>query len=97
MIKFPEGLDTDAELHKVVDGVDDVVAKHHNDLVAAVKAIEEKLGIDGSAIVESFDYIIKQLAVKSEPPEGTHKITNIYRMPDGKIANVFEDTPAGGE
>ena len=97
MIKFPETLDTDAELHKVADGVDEVLAKHHNALAEAVKAIEEKLGIDGSAIVETLDYILKQLAVKSEPPEGSYKVVNIYRTPEGKYSISYDDTPAGGE
>ena len=96
-VKFPAQLDTDTELHRVEDGVDEVLAAHHNALADAVKAIEEKLGVDGSAIVESFDYILKQLAVKSIPPEGSHRVKNIYRTSEGKTAIVWEDEPEGGE
>ena len=92
--KFPAQLDTDAELHKVVDGVDDVLAKHHNALAAAVKVIEEKLGVDGSAIVESFDYILKQLAVKSDPPDGSRRVVNLYVNEAGKLNVDYDD---GGE
>lgn len=97
MTKFPAQLDTDAELYKVEDNVDEVLAAHHNALAEAVKAIEEKLGIDGSAIIESFDYILKQLAVKSNPPEGSYKVVNIYRTPEGKIAVSHDTEPIGGE
>jgi len=93
--KFPAQLDTDAELHKVADDVDEVLAAHHNALAEAVKAIEEKIGVDGSAIVESFDYILKQLAIKSVPPEGDYRVTNIYvKAQNRKLAVDYDE---GGE
>jgi len=96
-VKFPAQLDTDTELHRVEDGVDEVLAAHHNALADAVKAIEEKLGVDGSAIVESFDYILKQLAIKSNPPPGARRIENIYLTAEDNIAVYYSDDPAGGE
>ena len=96
-VKFPAQLDTDTELHRVEDGVDEVLAAHHNALAEAVKAIEEKLGVDGSAIVESFDYILKQLAIKSVPAPGARRIENIYLTAEDNIAVYYSDDPAGGE
>jgi len=94
--KFPAQLDTDAELHKVADDVDDVVAAHHNDLVGAIRAMEEKLGIDDSPVSTSVDYILKQLAVKSEPPEGNYRVVNLYYN-GNKLQVDCDDTPVGGE
>ena len=92
--KFPSQLDTDAELHKVTDEVDDVLAAHHNALAEAVKAIEVKIGVDGSAIVETLDYILKQLAVRSDPPSGGQRVVNLYVNADGKLNVDYDD---GGE
>jgi len=40
----------------VVDNVDDVLAAHIN-------ALETKMGVDGSAVASSLDYIIKKIKV----------------------------------
>lgn len=92
---FPQDLDTDTELYAVEDDVHDVIAAHHNALKDAVMAIEEKLGIDGSGIVATIDYILKQLAIKSEPPSGKYRVTNIYvtHHPSGKLHVDYDDTP----
>ena len=63
MTDFPQGLDTDADLTKGPSGCN-VLTVRHDAVVKAVKAIEDKLGVDGSAIVETIDYILKQLAIK---------------------------------
>lgn len=79
--KYPAQLDTDAELYRVEDGVDDCVAAHHNALASAIKAIE------GHTINR----------VPSNPPAGSYRVTNIYVTPEGKIQVEYETTPAGGE
>lgn len=93
-IKFPIELDGDLELYLVVDGVDEVIAAHHNAIKDAIKAIEEKLGIDDSQDENSIDYILKNQAVKSDPPSGKYKVFNLYVDPDsGKLVVEFDDTP----
>uniref|UniRef100_A0A6M3II07 Uncharacterized protein n=1 Tax=viral metagenome TaxID=1070528 RepID=A0A6M3II07_9ZZZZ len=91
MSNFPKNIDTDAELYKVADDTDEVIAAHHNALAEAVKAIEEKLGVDGSAIVESFDYILKQLAIKSVPAQGGQRVVNMFVNADGKLHVDYDD------
>ena len=95
MVNFPVSLDTDSELYEVEDSVDDVLAVHHNALKDAIKALEEKVGIDLSAVETSLDYIVKQLSIKSEPPSGKYKITNMYvtQHPGGKVHVEYDDTP----
>ena len=64
MVNFPINLDTDTELYLVTDGVDDVLSAHHNALKDAVKNIEEKVGIDSSAVVTTIDYILNTTRIK---------------------------------
>jgi len=93
-IKFPINLDGDLELYLVVDGTDEVIAAHHNILKDAIKAIEQKLGIDNSQDESSIDYILKTRAIKSDPPTGSYKVTNLYVDPDsGKLVVEFDDIP----
>jgi len=99
VIKFPQELDSDEELHQVEDEVDDILAAHHNALKEAIKALEVKVGIDLSAVETSLDYIIKQLAVKSDPPTGYHKVYGLYAKKTGdKYHPVIEveTEPEGG-
>lgn len=77
-IKFPVDLDTDAELHHVEDGVDTVLALHHNDPKDAILALEAKVGIDGSAVTSSIDFFLNEVAIPSDPPSGKWRVTNIY-------------------
>ena len=95
MAKFPQELDGDAELYAVQNDTDSVLAEHHNALKEAIKALEEKVGVDLSAVTTSLDYIVKQLTVKSEPPSGMYKVTNIYvtQHPSGKLKVEYDDTP----
>jgi hypothetical protein len=53
---FPTTLDTDTELYQVTDAVDDVLDHHHNNHTDALKAIESKVGVDGSTVNTSIDY-----------------------------------------
>ena len=92
MVKFPEGLDNDTELYHVENGIDDILAEHHNALKDAIKAIEEKIGVDGSAIVNSIDYILKHAVILSDPPNGKKRVIKIYYDPDiGKYAIEREE------
>jgi len=76
--KYPVELDTDTELYEVVDNEDEVIAAHHNVLKDAIKAVQEKLGIDDSAIETTIDFLLKQRAIKSDPPTGFERVANIY-------------------
>ena len=74
MSKFPTEIDGDAELYRVEDGVDDVLAAHHNALAEAIKAIE------GHTINR----------IPSNPPEGCYRVTNIYVTAEGKLHIDYE-------
>lgn len=94
-IKFPIDLDSDLELHLVVAGITDVIAGHHNTLKNAIQAIEKKLGKDNSTDINTIDYIVKEKTIKSEPPIGKYKVTNLYVDPEnGKLTVEFENTPS---
>lgn len=68
MINFPDSLDS---FSTKVDGVDNVMAEHMNDVQAAILALETKVGEDGSTEVSSIDYKLDNLvelkANKGEP------------------------------
>lgn len=53
---FPTALDDDTSLLDVTDGVSTLQAVHHNNLREAVKAIEAKVGIYGTASPTTLDY-----------------------------------------
>ena len=90
MVKFPEELDGDEELYKPADEVDDIIAAHHNALAAAIKAIEEKIGIDGSAIVNSFDFLMRNAVIMSAPPAGKRRVYRIWRNEQGLLEYEYE-------
>lgn len=61
---YPEGLDDNTTLDETLtDGPtgDDVLAAHQNNQNAAIKALELKVGIDGSEDTSSIDYRINEL------------------------------------
>lgn len=96
MVKYPQQLDGDADLFEVKNEVDDIMAEHHNALKEAVKALEAKVGVDLSAISTSLDYIVSQLAVKSQPPSGYHKVYEIYGQKEGEKYHpiiIYETEP----
>ena len=51
-INFPTGLDDNTSIRLVVDAIDDVLARDHNDLFDAVLAVESKVGISASTPLE---------------------------------------------
>jgi hypothetical protein len=53
---FPTGLDDDASLLNVTDGVTTLQASHHNNMKEAIKAIQQKLGIFSTVAPTSIDY-----------------------------------------
>lgn len=53
---FPTTLDTD--FGTVVDNVTDVLASQLNEIRRAVEGIEAKVGIDGSSVETSLDYLV---------------------------------------
>ena len=91
MFKFPSGLDGDTELYQVEDDVTEIIAAHHNALKEAIKAIEEKIGVDGSAIVNSIDFLLNNAVIMSAPPVGKHRIYRIWRNESGNIEYEYED------
>jgi len=58
---FPTSLDSYATL---VDNVDDVLAAHPNNRGDAIEAIEAKVGVDGSAVTTSHDFLVTNLPVQ---------------------------------
>lgn len=75
---FPKELDTDTELYHETKDSETTVAIHHNALKDAIKALEEKVGVDGSSIPTSLDY----KKVNSSPPSGFTRVQNIYLAED---------------
>lgn len=55
---FPTSLDSYATL---VDNVDDVLAAHPNNRGDAIEQLEIKVGVDGSAVTASHDYLLTHL------------------------------------
>ena len=55
---YPTSLDAYAAL---VDNTDGVVAAHPNDRGDAIEALEAKVGVDGSAVATSHDYLLTHL------------------------------------
>jgi len=55
-MSYPQNLLT---IYTLVDNVDDVLATHPNVLSAEVRYLEDKIGIDSSAVVTSIDYFLK--------------------------------------
>lgn len=53
---FPTALDTNSELFEVTDVVSSLQAAHHNNMAAAIKAIEAKVGIDNTGVPTALDY-----------------------------------------
>ena len=92
MTNYPTSLDTDVELYEVQNDVDDVLAAHHNALKEAIKALQEKVGIDLSAVETSLDYIINNMVVKCDPPSGKNKVVNLY-VDSGKLHVDYDDVP----
>lgn len=84
--KFPQELDSDEELHKVQDDVDEILAEHHNVLKDAVIAVEKKVGINNSADPDSLD----SKKLDSLPPDGFKKMRNAYFSEEDKelIINI---------
>lgn len=58
MATFPTGLHT---ILTLTDNTDDVRAEHPNTLSAEIRALEDKVGVNGSAITNSHDYLIDHL------------------------------------
>ena len=58
---FPTSVDSYATL---VDNVDDVLASHPNDRADAIEALENKVGVDSSAVSSSIDYFINHASGK---------------------------------
>lgn len=68
---FPGALDSGAgSFPLLTDGIHDIMASHPNSLASAVDALEAKVGIDGSLVVSSFDYMLKQGRLTSQQPGG---------------------------
>jgi hypothetical protein len=69
---FPANLDSVAgSFPLLTDLVHDIVASHPNSLASAVQAIEAKVGIDDSAVVTAFDYVLKKGRHTSKQPGGS--------------------------
>jgi len=53
---FPTAIDDNSSLYDVADGVNNVLAAHHNNPKEAIKAIEAKLGINQTTDANSIDF-----------------------------------------
>lgn len=62
--RFPRGLDTDTDLYHEERDSETAMSAHHNALKDAIKALEEKVGIDGSPVPTSIDYRLALLGSK---------------------------------
>lgn len=58
-MSFPTTLD---DFTPKVDAVDDIMAVDVNELQTALEALEVKVGVDGSAVAASIDYLLKNAA-----------------------------------
>lgn len=91
---FPEAFDTDANIKTVADNIHDVIALHHNIEKNCIKAIEEKLGIDGSTDITSIDYLLKNAG--SVDPGHTHTGLGNHTLDDPIHTDIAVITEAQG-
>ena len=82
-VNFPATLDDDSTLFNLQTG-DIYIAQFHNNPKDAILAIEAKLGIDGSAVTTSLDYLVKNVA--SIDPGHKHTATSVA-FADGSAAS----------
>lgn len=69
---YPSNLDDNTTLDEnLVDGPsgDEALAEHQNNQNAAIKALQAKVGVDGSAVTSSHDYLIADLISRVEALE----------------------------
>jgi len=97
-INFPATLDDNSTLFSLVNG-DAYIAQFHNNPKDAVLALEAKVGVDGSAVTSSLDYILRNSA--SVNPGHTHTGTSIAfsdgsaASPGLRFGNPVTDTNTG--
>jgi hypothetical protein len=78
---YPASLDATAgSFPTLVDGVHNILASHPNSLASAVEAVEGKVGVDDSAVVTTFDYVLKKGRHTSKQPG----------LSSGSVAFVFD-------
>ena len=87
---FPTSLDSFSAL---VDNVDDVLAAVPNDRADSIEAIEAKLGIDGSAVATSIDYLLKS-ASSTDPGHKHSLLENLAAA--GNAIYAYENTAFTG-
>lgn len=69
---FPTSLDTYTPL---VDGTDIIEADRPNDMADAIEALEAKVGINGSAVATSHDYLIANIQSPKTVSGSTKSVT----------------------
>lgn len=82
-VNFPATLDSNTTLTLLQNG-DVYVASLHNNLKDAILALEDKVGVDSSAVVTSLDYLVKNAA--SVDPGHTHSSSGVT-FADGSAAS----------
>lgn len=97
-VNFPSALDDDTTLFNVANG-QVYIAQMHNNPKDAILALEAKVGADGSSVVTSLDYLVKNVA--SVDPGHSHSGTSISfsdgsaGTPGLRFGNPVTDTTTG--
>jgi hypothetical protein len=95
---FPAALDDNTTLFELQTG-DVYIASHHNNPKDAILALEAKVGVDGSAITTSLDYLVKNTG--SVDPGHRHTGTSVSfsdgsaGTPGLRFGNPVTDTNTG--
>lgn len=85
---FPTGLDS---ITDKVDSVDEVVANDINGVYDCIEHIEAKIGIDGSAVTSSLDYLLKN----SSSVDPGHKHSSTWGAAGTKMVFYQDTAPSG--
>lgn len=97
-VNFPSTLDDNTTLFNVTNG-QVYIAQMHNNPKDAILALETKVGVDGSSVVTSLDWLLKNPA--SVDPGHTHSGTSISfadgtaGSPGLRFGNPITDTTTG--
>lgn len=82
---FPTNLDT---YPTVVNNVDDVMGRHVNNPGDAIEALEAKIGIDASAVTNSFDYLIKNTSGGHNHDGSNSRLLSYFKTGDFLLSSV---------
>jgi len=87
---YPTALDDDASLYDVTNNVTAIDAAHHNNIKEAVKAIERRIGVIGSASPTALDYQLSNHTHDGASGSGQRVNPTTILIPSGGF-------PSGGQ